>query len=98
MNNDELKTRISELCEGAEFIEEGSEFLNVIVPPEKLHALAESLKYNDDTKFDFLFCLSGVDWITHLMVVYHLTSSVHTATCYPLFSSIELKQHEFRHD
>ncbi len=76
MNNDELKTRISELSESAEFIEEGTEFLNVIVPSEKLHAIAESLKYSDDSKFDYLFCLSGVDWITHLMVVYHLTSSV----------------------
>jgi len=76
MNNDELKTRISELSESAEFIEEGTEFLNVIVPSESLHTIAQSLKYSDDTKFDYLFCLSGVDWITHLMVVYHLTSSV----------------------
>lgn len=77
MNNEQLKTRISELTENAEFIEEGTEFLNVIVPPENLHIVAESLNKSEDTKFDFLFCLSGVDWITHLMVVYHLTSSVY---------------------
>lgn len=77
MNNDQLKAKISELTENAEFIEEGTEFLNVIVPPDKLHIVAESLNKSEDTKFDYLFCLTGVDWITHLMVVYHLTSSVY---------------------
>ncbi len=76
MTNDELKTRISGLAEKAEFIEEGSEFLNVVLPAESLHTVAESLKNSEDTKFDYLFCLSGVDWVTHLMVIYHLTSTV----------------------
>ncbi|MBV6477507.1 MAG: NAD(P)H-quinone oxidoreductase subunit J, chloroplastic [Ignavibacteria bacterium] len=75
MNNEELKQKINTLTDKAEFSEEGSEFLNVIIPPEALHSLASSLKFDNDTKFDFLFCLSGVDWITHLMTVYHLTST-----------------------
>lgn len=80
MNNNQLKTRISELTDNAEFIEEGTEFLNVIVPSDKLHTIAQALNKSEDTKFDYLFCLSGVDWITHLMVVYHLASSVHDHT------------------
>lgn len=76
MNNEELKNKISLLTENAEFTEEGSEFLNVIVPPEKFHDLAYSLRHNEDLQFDYLFCLSGVDWVTHLMVVYHLNSTV----------------------
>jgi len=75
MNNEELKTKISGITDKAEFSEKGSEFLNVIIPPEVLHSLASKLKHDNDTKFDYLFCLSGVDWISHLMVVYHLTSS-----------------------
>lgn len=80
MNNEELKTKISELTENAEFINEGTEFLNVIIPSESLHSVAESLNKNEDTKFDYLFCLTGVDWVTHLMVVYHLTSTVFNHT------------------
>lgn len=75
MNNEELKQKINTLTDKAEFSEEGSEFLNVTIPPEALHSLATSLRYDADLKFDFLFCLSGVDWVTHLMTVYHLTST-----------------------
>lgn len=80
MTNEELKIKITGLTDKAEFSEEGSEFLNVIIPPEALLQLALSLRNEEDLKFDFLFCLSGVDWITHLMVVYHLTSTIHKHT------------------
>ena len=45
-----------------EFTEEGSQFLNVIVQPKHLHELMSQLKKNPETHFDYLFCLSGVDW------------------------------------
>ena len=60
-----------------EFSEEGSQFLNIFVQPEKLHALMAQLKSNEQTHFDYLFCLSGVDWGTELGVVYHLESTIH---------------------
>lgn len=60
-----------------EFSEEGSEFLNVTVQPKQFHALMSKLKNDDQTKFDYLFCLSGVDWGEELGVVYHLESTVH---------------------
>ena len=61
--------------EGLEFWEEGSEFLNIEVPPAKLHELMTRLKADEQTKFDYLFCLSGVDWEEELGVIYHLEST-----------------------
>lgn len=60
-----------------EFTEEGSEFLNVMVQPEQLHDLMAKLKSDEQTKFDYLFCLTGVDWGEELGVVYHLESTEH---------------------
>lgn len=60
-----------------EFSEEGSQFLNILVPPNLLHSLMSQLKSNEETSFDYLFCLSGVDWETELGVVYHLESVIH---------------------
>ncbi|RLD26038.1 MAG: NADH-quinone oxidoreductase subunit C [Bacteroidetes bacterium] len=60
-----------------EFTEEDSRFLNIIVQPEQLHQLMSKLKTNEQTHFDYLFCLSGVDWGEELGVVYHLESTTH---------------------
>ena len=60
-----------------EFSEEGSQFLNIFVLPEQLHSLMAQLKRNEQTHFDYLFCLSGVDWGAELGVVYHLESTTH---------------------
>ncbi|TXG36794.1 NADH-quinone oxidoreductase subunit C [Seonamhaeicola maritimus] len=60
-----------------EFTEEGSQFLNVLVKPENLHQLMSKLKTTAETSFDYLFCLSGVDWGTDLGIVYHLESTKH---------------------
>ena len=60
-----------------EFTEEGSQFLNILVQPNHLHDLMSQLKNNEQTKFDYLFCLTGVDWEPELGVVYHLESTEH---------------------
>lgn len=60
-----------------EFTEESSEFLNVIVQPKQFHTLMGKLKNDDQTKFDYLFCVTGVDWGEELGVVYHLESTLH---------------------
>lgn len=62
---------------GLEFTEEKSQFLNIIVQPAQLHQLMSQLKSNNETSFDYLFCLSGVDWGKELGVVYHLESTTH---------------------
>ena len=75
MNNDQIKERILQWFPEAEFPAETGQYLNVIVTTDILRPLAEKLRYSDETQFDYLFCLSGVDWLTHLMVVYHLDST-----------------------
>ncbi len=59
------------------FSEEGSQYLNITVIPEKLYELMKLLKDNSETNLDYLFCLSGVDWGTELGIVYHLESIKH---------------------
>jgi NADH/F420H2 dehydrogenase subunit C len=77
-----VETEISETVEGVstnglEFTEEDTQFLNITVQPELLYKLMSQLKSNSETKFDYLFCLSGVDWGEELGVVYHLESTTH---------------------
>jgi len=54
---------------------EGKQYVEVTVEPEKLHSLASELKDNPETKFDFLLCLTGMDWGADLGVIYHLRST-----------------------
>ncbi len=56
-------------------IKEGKQFTEVNVPAPNLHPLAKKLKENQETLFDFLFCLTGVDYGQDLGVVYHLRST-----------------------
>ena len=74
MDLEKLKERLLTLVPEAEF-EENKQFLTTVIPAEKLHALAQTLKETEDLAFDYLFCLSGVDMTKYLMVVYHLTST-----------------------
>lgn len=75
MTNEALQKLISDWAENLEFWEEGSEFLNVEVPADNLYALLKRLKEEDETRFDYLFCLTGVDWGEELGVIYHLEST-----------------------
>lgn len=56
-------------------IHEGKQYLEVTVPSASLHNLAKQLREKEESQFDFLFCLSGVDYGTDLGVVYHLRST-----------------------
>ncbi len=77
MTNEALQNLISNWIPELEFTEEKSQFLNITVQPEQLHQLMTQLKSNPDTNFDYLFCLTGVDWGAALGVVYHLESTTH---------------------
>lgn len=76
MNNEQLKAFILQQVPEAECTD-GPQFLQVTVPSEKLKALALQLKSNPATSFDYLFCLTGVDYTDHMEVVYHLESTQH---------------------
>ena len=77
MTNEALQSLISSWIPELEFTEEKSQFLNITVQPEQLQPLMTQLKSNSETNFDYLFCLSGVDWGKELGVVYHLESTTH---------------------
>ena len=75
MTNEALQNLIGDWVPELEFTEEDSQFLNISVKPEFLHQLMSQLKSNIETQFNYLFCLSGVDWGEELGVVYHLEST-----------------------
>ncbi len=56
-------------------VKEGIQFAEVTVPPSKLHPLAKMLREAEQTQFDFLVCISGVDYGQDLGTVYHLRST-----------------------
>jgi NADH:ubiquinone oxidoreductase subunit C len=76
MENAALKERILGLVPGAE-VQENKQFPTFLIPADKMHDLALKIKSDPDLAFDYLYCLSGVDWPTYLEVVYHLESTTH---------------------
>lgn len=76
MSNEELKTKFTELLPAATFDESG-EWLNINVEPSQWISFANQLRHNDSLNFDYLFCLTCIDWKTHLSMVYHLSSTKH---------------------
>ena len=74
MENEALKSNITELIPSATF-EEGGEWLNIIIAPQDWLLLAAQLRNNVTLFFDHLFCLTCIDWKTHLTMVYHLSST-----------------------
>jgi len=79
MDNETLKARILGIVPEAQ-PEENKQYLTLVVPASQMHGLGEKLKNTPELSFDFLFCLSGVDYGKELAVVYHLNSTVHKHT------------------
>ena len=75
MDNEALKQLIATWEPDAELVEEGSQYLNAVTSPPKLKELAEKLRYNEQTEFDYMFCLTCVDYPEHMEMVYHLRST-----------------------
>lgn len=77
MDNEALKTLIASWVPDAELSEEESQFLNVTVAPGQLLDIADKLRNSEQTKFDYMFCLTCVDYPEHMIMVYHLRSTEH---------------------
>jgi NADH-quinone oxidoreductase subunit C len=58
-------------------ISEGRQFTEIKVLPANLYSVAKNLREQQELQFDFLVCLTGVDYGQDLGVVYHLRSTVH---------------------
>ena len=74
MTSEELKNKITELLPSATF-EEGGEWITVNVEHGNWLSFALQLRHEPTLSFDYLFCLTCVDWKTHLTMVYHLDST-----------------------
>ena len=79
MTNEEIKQSVTAILPGATYDETG-EFLNVLISSNELRPLMKALYSNNEFYFDYLFCLTCVDWKTHLTMVYHLLSKTHKHT------------------
>lgn len=74
MGKEELKTNITELLATATFNEEG-EWLNIIIDPKDWLQLARQLRHEESLHFDYLFCVTCIDFKINLAMVYHLSST-----------------------
>ncbi len=75
MDNEALHQFIASRMPEAD-IQQGVQFLQVTVPSDRARSLLQDLRHHPESPFDFLFCLTGVDYPPdHMMVVYHLKST-----------------------
>jgi NADH:ubiquinone oxidoreductase subunit C len=76
MTNDELKTVLTERFPAAE-IKQGIQYVEMTVKAEDLHETAVQLKQTDEFYFDYLICLTGIDYTENMGIIYHLESIKH---------------------
>lgn len=76
MNKTELGEYIKSLTPECE-IKDGKQFAEISIHPSQLHSLAMRLKEQAETSFDFLVCITGVDYGKELGASYHLRSTKH---------------------
>ena len=78
MTNESIKEFITRHHPSATFDETG-EWLNILIDAADWKPLAIQLR-NEPNGYDYLFCLTCIDWKTHLTMVYHLSSTSHRHT------------------
>jgi NADH-quinone oxidoreductase subunit C len=76
MNTEELKARLTEILPSVTF-EEGGEWLNINIEANDWLSVAQQLRHDESLFFNYLFCLTCIDWKTHLTMVYHLSSTTY---------------------
>lgn len=76
MDNIQLAATAAALAPGSGIVQ-GKQFVEITVAPEHLLSAATALKQNNETLFDMLVCITGVDRGKELGTVYHLRSTVH---------------------
>lgn len=77
MTNEQLQNTISSWDANFVFTTEATEFLTLSVSKEKWHDIAKKLHSTPELFFDYLFCVTGMDYGQELGVIYHLRSTVH---------------------
>ena len=84
MTNDELKIKITGISPAITFEEGGQpttiDWLNINIEARDWLGFAKQLRHIPELSFDYLFCLTCIDWKTHLTMVYHLESTQYRHT------------------
>ena len=57
--------------------EQGADWPELSIESNQLIDVITELKSNPEFNFNYLFCLTCVDWKTHFNMVYHLSSTTH---------------------
>lgn len=79
MNPQQLKLQLEGLLPSPSF-EEAGEWTTVYIDPSAWAETAHRLRTTKELDFDYLFCVTAVDWKTHFTMVYHLSSTIHRHT------------------
>lgn len=74
MTKEELKEKLSKTFTNAAFDESG-QWLNMTVTASEWLSVAKGLRSYESSPFDYMFCLTCIDWKTKLTMVYHLEST-----------------------
>lgn len=74
MELEALKNKLTALFPSASF-EEGTEWLTLNLEASGFPSATRLLRNDEELLFDYLFCMTCVDWKTHLTNVYHFTST-----------------------
>jgi len=74
MTNEELQAYLSQHFQEATIIQ-GAQYVEMTVTPESLVETAMKLKESEALSFDYLICLSGVDYPECMGVIYHIEST-----------------------
>ena len=75
MDNNKLEEFIKSVSRETD-VKIGPQYVEVTVAPAFLHSIAKLLRDNEETRFDFLLCITGVDWGQDLGIIYHLRSTI----------------------
>ncbi len=78
MNIEELKNKIPELLPSAT-IEDG-QWPTFNIESKEWLGFAKQLRTDPALNFNYLFCLTCIDWKTHLTMVYHMESTQYRHT------------------
>ena len=79
MTNEELQACLTGEFPKAE-VTLGKQYVEMVVLAEDLHETSVKLKALPVLSFDYLFCLTGVDYPEKMQIVYHLESVLHRHT------------------
>jgi NADH-quinone oxidoreductase subunit C len=74
MTAEQLKQALQALFPSPAFEEDG-EWTTLTLEPNAWPEAAQRLRSTPGLEFDYLFCVTAVDWKTHFTMVYHLSST-----------------------